>query len=106
MTQSGGFDVTSTHYCDTCQLTINVGFGGEANWRLHEASKKHQDRMAKMNHPVAHPTLTQSCLTGFLVSRNNASRPQTTVPGKMPLVVLLQESEGVRFGSAQGLFNK
>jgi hypothetical protein len=35
-------DATAKRFCDACNLLIHIGSGGEANWKMHESSKKHQ----------------------------------------------------------------
>ncbi|KAI0054949.1 hypothetical protein BV25DRAFT_1816306, partial [Artomyces pyxidatus] len=64
------FKVDSTRFCESCDKSVNIGFGGEANWQAHLKSERHV-ALAKQK-----PAQRNASLTQFF-SRASSSLPRT-----------------------------
>jgi hypothetical protein len=50
------FDASSSRYCDSCDLDVKIGTGGEYNWNGHLASADHLRKEKKKPEPTKHLT--------------------------------------------------
>jgi hypothetical protein len=49
---------TAKRFCDLCNILVHIGSGGEANWRMHKSSKKHQAQANKSEHDECRENVT------------------------------------------------
>ncbi|KAG6894560.1 hypothetical protein C0992_005595, partial [Termitomyces sp. T32_za158] len=68
------FNISSTQFCDTCKIHVQIGTGGEANWNQHLNSKVHKSKAGPPIKNTLTSFFTKSKVTGML------NTPSTILP--------------------------